>query len=361
MLRDVAKRQNHSPLYSEADVSQTMRLIHPCKYNETIQIRPNIKATFFMNGHLMGASSILVQISWEEYETINLFFTGDYNNKNMFFDVPDLPDWVLNLPLTLVQESTYGDMDSYEVTSCFKQNVLKCLEHGGTVVAPVFSLGRSQEILYEVKCMQDDGSLDVNVPIYFDGKLGIRYTTLYLKDGLDIKEDMKNFLPKNLTFVDKVNRGEVLTSTMPKIILTTSGMGSYGPAQVYIPEYLTRRNSLIHFTGYTTEGTLGARLKAAEVGTAVQIGGTLVKKHAQVEYTTEYSAHAKADEMIDFLKKFKHLKLVLVNHGEANTKQIFAERIINEVDTERVGILGSGYFFRVNHEGLIKSLSTKFE
>lgn len=65
--------------------------------------------------------------------------------------------------------------------------------------------------------------------------------------------------------------------------------------------------------------------------------------------------------MIDFLKKFKHLKLVLVNHGEANTKQIFAERIINEVDTERVGILGSGYFFRVNHEGLIKSLSTKFE
>ena len=361
VLRDVAKRQNHSPLYSEADVSQTMRLIHPCKYNETIQIRPNIKATFFMNGHLMGASSILVQISWEGYETINLFFSGDYSNKNMFFDVPDLPDWVLELPLTLVQESTYGDMDSYEVTSCFKQNVLKCLEHGGTVVAPVFSLGRSQEILYEVKCMQDDGSLDVNVPIYFDGKLGIRYTMLYLKDGLDIKEDMKNFLPKNLTFVDKANRDEVLTSTMPKIILTTSGMGSYGPAQVYIPEYLTRRNSLIHFTGYTTEGTLGARLKEAEVGTAVQIGGTLVKKYAQVEYTTEYSAHAKADEMIDFLKKFKHLKLVLVNHGEANTKQIFAERIINEVDTERVGILGSGYFFRVNHEGLIKSLSTKFE
>lgn len=340
VLRDVAKRQNHSPLYSEADVSQTMRLVRPCKYNETIQIRQNIRATFFMNGHLMGASSILVQIGWEGYETINLFFEGDYNNKNMFFDVPEIPDWVRELPITLVQESTYGDMDSDEITPCFKQNVLKCLEHGGTVVAPVFSLGRSQEILYEVKCMQDDGSLDVNVPIYFDGKLGIRYTTLYLKDGLDIKEDMKNFLPKNLT---------------------TSGMGSYGPAQVYIPEYLTRRNSLIHFTGYTTEGTLGARLKEAEVGTAVQIGGTLVKKYAQVEYTTEYSAHAKADEMIDFLKKFKHLKLVLVNHGETKTKEIFADRIINEVETKRVGILGCGYFFRVNPYGLVKSLSTKFE
>ena len=101
---------------------------------------------------LMGASSILVQISWEGYETINLFFEGDYNNKNMFFDVSEIPDWVRELPITLIQESTYGDMDSDEITPCFKQNVLECLEHGGTVVAPVFSLGRSQEILYEVKC-----------------------------------------------------------------------------------------------------------------------------------------------------------------------------------------------------------------
>ena len=45
-----------------------------------------------------------------------------------------------------------------------------------------------------------------------------------------------------------------------------------------------------------------------------------------MEYTTEYSAHAKADEMIDFLKKFKHLELVLVNHGEADTKQIFCRK-----------------------------------
>ena len=65
--------------------------------------------------------------------------------------------------------------------------ILECLNNGGTVVAPVFSLGRSQEILYELKCMQDEGSLDPNIPIYFDGKLAIRYTLLYIRDGLDIK------------------------------------------------------------------------------------------------------------------------------------------------------------------------------
>ena len=124
---------------------------------------------------------------------------------------------------------------------------------------------------------------------------------------------------------------------------------------------LQEKMSLSILQGYTTEGTLGDRLKKAKVGEPVQVGGTFVKKQARVEYTSEYSAHGKADEMIAFLKQFRNLKIVLVNHGETQTKQIFAERIVDEVNTKRVGILGDGYFFRVNPYGLVKSLSTKFE
>ena len=93
----------------------------------------------------------------------------------------------------------------------------------------------------------------------------------------------------------------------------------------------------------------------------VEVGGLIVKKKADVEYTTEFSAHAKADEMIDFLKQFSNLRLVLVNHGEIKTKKIFAERIIKEVDAKRVGLLGREYFFRVDPYGLVKTLSTKFQ
>ena len=85
------------------------------------------------------------------------------------------------------------------------------------------------------------------------------------------------------------------------------------------------------------------------------------KKKATVEYTTEYSAHAKADEMIEFLKQFKNIKLVLVNHGEAEVKHIFANRILKEVEAKRVGLLGRDYFFRINPYGLVKTLSTKFD
>lgn len=146
-----------------------------------------------------------------------------------------------------------------------------------------------------------------------------------------------------------------------KIIVTTSGMGSYGPAQTYIPEYLSRENALIQFTGYTAEGTMGNRLKETKKGETVEVAGIIRKKRAEVEYTTEYSAHAKADEMIEFLKQFKNLKLVLVNHGEIHSKNVFANRIVEEVDTKRVGLLGREYFFRVNSYGLVKTLTTKFE
>ncbi len=361
VLRDVSKRNHQKCLYEEQDVSKTLSLLRTCKFNEPIAVHPNVKVTFLKNGHLVGSAMILVQISYPEFEDINILFTGDYNNKNMFFDVDPVPEWVLNLPLTIIQESTYGYMNSDEIKPCFRQNILECLEKGGSVITPVFSLGRSQEILYTLKVMQEDGSLEKDIPIFFDGKLALRYTSLYLQKDLGLKEEMKDFLPENLTFVDKLIRPDVLYSSGPKIVVTTSGMGSYGPAHTYIPEYIRRKGDLIHFTGYTSEGTLGYRLKETKFGDTVEVGGLVLRKAAQVKYTTEFSAHAKADEMIDFLKQFKNIKLVLVNHGQTEVKADFAKRIVNEIDPKNVGILGRDYFFRINPYGLIKTLSTKFE
>lgn len=361
ILHDVAKRKHTKCLYDESSVKTTIKFLEPCNFNETIQINENIKTTFFMNGHLVGAAIILVQISYQGYEDINLLFTGDYNNKNSFFDVQAIPNWVLELPLTIIQESTYGDMETSDMKQTFKENIKECLLNNGTVVSLVFSLGRSQEILYELKKMQLEGELDIDIPIYFDGKLAINYTNFYLKDGLDNKDDMRDFLPENLIFVNSETRQDVLDSRMRKIILTTSGMGSYGPAQIYIPEYIKKENALIQFTGYTAEGTLGNRLKNTENEKIVKVGGLMTKKRGKVEYTTEYSSHAKADEMISFLRQFKNIRLLLLNHGESKTKEIFSKRIICDLEPKNVGLLGREYFYRVNPYGLVKTLSTKFD
>lgn len=361
VVKDLAKRNHVSELYSEANVSETIRNLQACSFGVTECLDEHIKVTFFKNGHLIGAAIILIQISFPGYDDINLLFTGDYNDKNIFFEIEELPSWVRELPLTVVQESTYGRMDSNEKVVCFEENVSKCIQNNGTAVCMAFSLGRFQEILHKIKQMQDQGTIGEDINIYADGNLGIKYTHLYIHAELGIKEEMKDFLPKNLTFVDKSTRDEILNSTESKIIITTSGMGTYGPAQLYIPEYITKPNALIQFTGYTAEGTMGKMLRTTAKGEKVFISGILLKKHAIVAYTTEFSAHAKADEMILFLKKFKNLKLVLVNHGEIETKLIFSERIIDEIGPKHVAVLGRDYLYRVGPYGLIRSLTTKFE
>ena len=365
VLKDVAKRTSETPIYSEANVSEAVKLLEGCAFRTPryVDEEGHIKLTFFENGHLLGAALILVQIEYPEFETINLLFTGDYSPRNIFFDVPELPKWVKEILLTVVQESTYGDMNSSNIVQSFKANILKCLESEGegTIVCPVFSLGRSQEILYFLKRMQEEGELSIGVPIFFDGKLAHQYTRLYLNEDVGIRDEMQDFFPENLVFVTKENRKDVLYSTSQKIIVTTSGMGTYGPAQLYIPEYIIRKNSLIHFTGYVTEGTLGRRLKDTPSGEIVTIAGALKIKRARVEYTNEFSAHAKADEMLEFLQQFTNLKLVLVNHGEHDVKNQFAKRIVKEVDPKDVAILNRQYFFRINPYGLVRSLSTKFD
>ena len=348
-------------IYGEEDVVHTVNLCIPCSYDETIEINENVRVNFFENAHLPGAAVVLVRISYPGCENINLVFTGDYNSRSVFQNHVHIPSWVLDLPVTVIQEATYGDINSGEIEPCFDRNLLKAVEQGWTVLAPVFSLGRAQEILYRLKCLQAAGLLDVNVPIYLDGKLAIRYTNMYLKGIVGIREDMKDFLPENFSYVDKLVRNSLLNDENScRIILTSSGMGSYGPARTYIPAFLGRQKMLIHFTGYTAVGTMGRNIKDTPDGEIVSVAGLLIKKRAKVEYTSEFSAHAKADTMIDFLNQFTNLKLVLVNHGEPEVKEKFASRILNEVDSKYVGILNRENLFRVGPWGLEKTIPTKF-
>jgi len=139
VIRDLAKRNHEPELYSDGNVSEVLKHTKPIQYGQTEHITPNIRVTMFKNGHLVGAAVVLVQISYYGCEDINIIFTGDYNNKNIFFDVEDLPDWVLDLPVTIVQEATYGTTDTTDAVECFEKNVINCIEKNGTVVSMVFS------------------------------------------------------------------------------------------------------------------------------------------------------------------------------------------------------------------------------
>lgn len=358
-----AKRNNKPPMYELSDVTSVLQQTKGVGINQWYVFDDYCRYMLIGNGHLVGACMILLQFLDGYGGKLNLLFTGDYAPKNIFFDVPCIPQEVLSMPLNIICESTYGDVDSTDEEQSkkvFCRNVSTTAENGGSILIPVFSLGRAQEILYRLKRMQNSGKINKSIPIFLDGKLAIEYTKLYKSGALNLKPEMMDFLPDNLQLITLHETREALVaSSKQKIVVTTSGMGSYGPAQAWIPRYLWDPKALIQFTGYCAEGTYGRKLKDTTPNEFVfggGSGGILGMKKAQVEFTCEFSGHAKADELISMLKKFKNIKSVVVNHGDTSVKKIFAERIYEELGIKRVGVISRDTGFRIDEYGIEKAI-----
>ena len=363
ILKSNAKAKNKPAIYCESDVEKVLEKISPQEIGKRFTVSENIKVTLLKNGHSVGATLVLIEIKYKGYESINLLFTGDYNKKNKFFFVNKIPKWIRKLPITIVCESTYGSVSSNEIEACYTKNIQKFLKENknGTIITPVFSFGRAQEILYEIKLLQKAGKISEDIPIYYDGKLSHKYTDIYLKEELGFRKSMLDFLPNNLIYVNEKNREDVFKFKGAKIIVSSSGMGTHGPSQGYIKHFLSETNALIHFSGYVAEGTLGRRIKKVEQGEEISIDGILIKKRANVEYTSEFSTHAKSDELIELLNQFEKVNMVLINHGSTKSRKDFAEKVLKTVKTKNVEIFNSRYFFRINPYGLVKKVTTKFE
>lgn len=358
-----AKQAKRNPLYQKEDVERLLHQIVAVTPKRWGKLTEHVSAMFVRNGHLAGSASIVIQAEYPGEEPIYIVATGDYKKENLFFETDDFPEWLTKEePVTVLTESTYGDTVSTDIPKTFEENVASAIAKGGTVVVPVFAIGRSQEILYVLKSMQDKGSITRKTPVFFVGNLAARYTKMYIEE-LEIKEEMKDLLPRNLTWLSDTKSIEekARNSKNGAVIVTTSGMGSFGPAQTIIPMFLSDPNALIHFTGYTAEGTLGRRLLEAEKGKVVKINGKPIVKRAEVKTTGEFSSHAKADELLAFLTQFKGLKTVLINHGEPNVKLAFEGRIQEDPScTEKnTVVLDRDKVVRLGRYGMIKVFPSK--
>lgn len=353
-----AKRTNEKPLYEDKHVAQALNNIESKLFEEEFEPCEGVKVIFFKNAHLIGATTILVRISSYANEDINLLFLGDYNTKNMFFDVDDLPDWVRNLPLHVICESTYGHVDSRDARKpVFQDNIAEWANRGmKTIVIPTLSLGRYQEIAYILKQMQDKKLLSPSIPIWFDGNLAIKYTNAY-KNILHISPEKRNFMPLNGQFV--TDRAEVLSSKEQQIIVTTSGGANFGPAPDYVNAFIERKDAGFHFSSYLWEDSLGRNMLEAEKGSYVQVGSVLKKIVADVATTSEYSGHATRDQLVSFLSTLNNIRSLEITHGEPEVREMFGEYCKKSLGLNDVAITGTGYTIRLNTYGIIKTVPEK--
>ena len=373
MKRD-SKILKTPPLYSQNDIDSTLQLTNPVRYEEPIDIlKDRITVTFFNNGHLMGSSIILVQIKEFGYDNINILYTGDYKPTNCFLDIKPLPYWVYALPnLTIVSEATYGTTNTWDISHKWEEDIIEACSKKRVILNTAFAQGRFQELMLKIRNLKENGLIPKDYPIKVDGKTGIDYTFRYISHSIIIhfKPESLNFFPENLQFVDDKTRPGILSSSEGKIIISTAGMGSNGPAKEYIKRLLPNPNALIYFPGYTSEGTIGRRVFEAEKDSTVLINGQEIIKRATVLQTLEFSSHAMADELLEFYCMFAP-KAILFNHGTLECKEAL-EKKTNELlfkpkkyedsnieensSKKRTGILGNGYVYRINQYGIDKEI-----
>ena len=336
------------PLYTAADAIKSMEIFKPIKYDEIIEIDPNIHVRFNDAGHMLGSSIIEVWVN-ENGEEIKTVFTGDLGNN----DIPLLSSpTMIERTDYLVMESTYGGRlhnRNDDKAKMFLNIVSDTLEKGGTVVIPSFAVGRTQEILYELnnlKEQQDDEKFKkeyeklMSAPVYVDSPLAISATEVF-KENMDLFDEETQEIMKRgdnplefpgLKFTRTADESKELNEkNEPSIIISASGMCEVGRIKHHLKHNLWNPNSTILFVGYQAPGTLGRKI--VDGAKTVKIFGEEIAVNARIEYIEGYSGHADQEWLMNFIYSYinkpKHIFLV---HGEPEGQLTLKNKILEELN-----------------------------
>jgi metallo-beta-lactamase family protein len=122
----------------------------------------------------------------------------------------------------------------------------------------------------------------------------------------------------------------LMINPMPKVIISASGMATGGRVLHHLKSYAPDARNTILFAGYQAGGTRGAAMVGG-VGT-VKIHGEYVPVRAEVTNLEMLSAHADADEILQWLKGFKTPpRTTFITHGEPSASDALRSRIEEEL------------------------------
>ena len=333
-----AGRPEEEPLYTVADAQRVPEFIDTCEYDQPIHLCDGVDAVFIDAGHLLGSASIRLTLT-EGGQTKTIVFSGDIGNVDQpiirdpqFFTGADY----------VVMESTYGDRNHTEVwsyTGQLAQIIDETLGKGGNVVIPSFAVGRTQELLYFIREIKDQGLVTSvpNFPVYVDSPLAKSATTIFCgdlrgyldQDALELVKDgthMFNFPGLHLT--ETVDESKALNEDhTPKVIISASGMCDAGRIRHHLKHNLWRPESSVVFVGFQSPGTLGRHL--LEGAESVKMFGEEIAVRAKIVNFQGLSSHADHDHLIGWVRHFDPARTqhVFIVHGDREVAPVFAEEV----------------------------------
>ncbi len=311
MLEDFLKLSGYYLDFEISEVNNLLESIEDVKPGGRVELGDFV-IDFFSSGHIPG--SLAVKVSTPEGSVL---YTSDVNTVDTkLVSGADFSNVEADV---LVLESTYGNADHpprREVEKRFVDTVREVLDRDGTVLVPVFSVGRGQEIMTILA--ENDIS-----PVYVDGM--VRQATEIMLDNREFLRDPR-LLDKAVS-EQKFLRGwqdRRRVWKKPGVIVSSAGMLKGGPSRYYLKKIYDKSNNAILLVSYQGEGTPGRMILEKGV---YQEGGSPVK--ARVEWF-DFSSHAGSKGLLEIAKSVKNTQMIILVHGEPDAQDVLSDKIVKE-------------------------------
>ena len=318
------------PLYDEDDAKEALKLIHPVPNDGTpVHVCEGITASFLVAGHIMGASLVLVEIAGGKADGSDLkfLFSGDLGH----YDQPIVKDPVAPPACDyLMVESTYGDRLHGEIDSATQmaQIINDAAKRNGPILIPAFAVGRTQEVLYLIRELEDEKRIPV-LPVVVDSPMANQTTQVYNRWSEEHDEEYVSIIS---TKRHPLRTGSMTTASSreeskrvnqmrgARIIISASGMMSGGRVMHHAMRLLPDENATVVFVGFQAAGTTGRRVQDGEKEVKIMKNWVPVRCHvAKVE---GFSAHADWKAVLRWLEGVPNEpKTIFTTHGEPDAAE----------------------------------------
>lgn len=313
------------PLYTEADAWAALEQFVPVAFGKHYALGDGeLRFSLYRAGHILGSAFIRV-----EDDSTSILFSGDIGRLHNPVMKP--PAKIQNADY-LVLESTYGDRlhNTDDPTEELGRVIRETAARGGTVLIPAFAVGRTQSILYHLYVLKSEKRIP-DLPVFLDSPMAIDATGL-----LKTHMNEHRLSPEECAAVCRVARYAQTredskainqdTNTVPKIIVSASGMATGGRVLHHLKHYLGDARNTVLLAGFQAAGTRGDRLLRGE--TELRIHGQDYPVLAQIAHLDTLSAHADYGEILTWLENFNTTpRRTFITHGEIDSARALQTRI----------------------------------
>jgi metallo-beta-lactamase family protein len=334
--RGTSKHTPALPLYTAEEGARAAERVGGLPYHERVQLVPGVGATFRRAGHILGAASVALDLDGDGAAR-RVVFSGDLGR----YGVPVLldPEPLGEADYVFV-ESTYGDRqhDPAPVADQLEGAVRSAVDRGGALVIPAFAVGRTQELIYHLRALEDAGRIP-KLPTFVDSPMAIEATALYCAHPEDLDPDtaqpvLSGTCPLHTArfkLARSVEESRAINDVRgTAIIIAASGMATGGRVLHHLRRRLPDSKTTVLLVGYQATGTRGRLLQ--DGARTVRIFGEDVPVRARVETIHGLSAHADSDGLLRWLRTASGPpRRVFVIHGDPKPAETLARRIRAEL------------------------------